>query len=96
MPSSAGRGNAHERLCKFFTPGLLRVLRKQGKIIDSYLPFWVVFGGNITRDPKRVREITQWFETYQDNFFMWRTAPDSELLINHFDEKIKPLLEKLS
>ena len=25
-PRSAGRGNAHERLCKYFTPGLLKIL----------------------------------------------------------------------
>lgn len=29
-PSSAGRGNAHERSSKFFTPGLLKILRDAG------------------------------------------------------------------
>lgn len=92
LPMSAGRGNAHERLCKFFTPGLLHLLRKYGRINRDHLPFWVVFGGNITRDPKRVREITFWFEKYRDNFFMWRYAPENITLIRHFDEKIKPLI----
>lgn len=55
---SAGRGNAHERLCKLFTPGLLNVYRKiVGIDTEDILPFWVVFEGDITRDPKRVREI---------------------------------------
>jgi len=37
---SAGRGNAHERLCKLFTPGLLKVYRKVSKINNkSILPF---------------------------------------------------------
>ena len=42
-PRKAGRGNAHERSCKFFTPGLLKILRKKGKLGDDVLPFWVVF-----------------------------------------------------
>jgi hypothetical protein len=29
-PRKAGRGNAHERSCKFFTPGLLEILREHG------------------------------------------------------------------
>ena len=55
---SAGRGNAHERLCKLFTPGLLKAYRKIGGIDnEDILPFWVIFEGDITRDPKRNREI---------------------------------------
>lgn len=57
---SAGRGNAHERSCKFFTPGLLKILRKEAKIQEDLLPFWIVFQGDITRDPCRVREINCW------------------------------------
>lgn len=34
---SAGRGNAHERSCKFFTPGLLKVLRQKGNIDNDTL-----------------------------------------------------------
>ena len=32
---SAGRGNAHERACKLFTPGLLKAYREIGKISDE-------------------------------------------------------------
>lgn len=91
---SAGRGNAHERLCKLFTPGLMKKYREIGKI-DSpdILPFWVVFEGDITRDPKRVREIKFWFDTFQDNYFMWRPNMDGEELVKHFDEKLKKYLD---
>lgn len=58
---SDGRGNAHERSCKFFTPGLLKILRESSKIEQPHLPFWTVFQGDITRDPCRVREITCWY-----------------------------------
>ncbi len=88
-----GRGNAHERSCKFFTPGLMRILRDSSKIPEPALPFWVVFLGNITRDPCRVREITCWYEGFDGHFFFWRQAPNPELLFAHFDEHIGPLLD---
>lgn len=91
-PRSAGRGNAHERSCKFFTPGLLKTLRERGKLGDDVLPFWTVFQGDITRDPCRVREITLWYDTFSAHFFMWRTPTDTKALIDHFDTKLKRLL----
>lgn len=92
-PRSAGRGNAHERLCKYFTPGLLDKLRKTGCIQAPNLPFWIVFQGDITRDPCRVREITFWFANYKANFFFWRNPKDASPLIEHFDKYIAPLLD---
>jgi len=89
---SAGRGNAHERSCKFFTPGLLKILREHGRLGDDVLPFWVVFQGDITRDPCRVREITCWYDIHDAHFFMWRNQKDAEPLINHFESKLKHLL----
>ncbi len=89
---SDGRGNAHERSCKFFTPGLLKILRKEGNLGNDVLPFWTVFQGDITRDPCRVREITCWYDEFTAHFFFWRNSKDSTPLIEHFLEKIKPLL----
>ncbi|MCY4562405.1 MAG: MunI family type II restriction endonuclease [Flavobacteriaceae bacterium] len=88
---SAGRGNAHERLCKYFTPGLMKILSEKSKIAGS-LPFWVVFVGDITRDPKRVREITCWFDKFTDHFLFWRNN-DHNALCNHFIKRITPLLD---
>lgn len=90
---SDGRGNAHERSCKFFTPGLLRILREKSHIEESALPFWTVFQGDITRDPCRVREITCWYEGYPAHFFFWRDTSETEGLFNHFIKYIKPLLD---
>lgn len=89
---SDGRGNAHERSCKFFTPGLLNILREKGNIDNDQLPFWTVFQGDITRDPCRVREITCWYDDYTANFFFWRNSENPDSLVEHFIEKIKPLL----
>ncbi len=89
----AGRGNAHERLCKYFTPGLLKLLRRKSKIKAPNLPFWIVFQGDITRDPCRVREIRFWFDGNETNLFFWRNTKDSKQLVKHFIDKILPLLE---
>lgn len=91
-PPSAGRGNAHERSCKYFTPGLLKILRRQGNLGDDVLPFWVVFQGDISRDPKRVREITCWYDEYSAHFFMWINSDDGKPLIDHFNNNLKHLL----
>lgn len=89
---TAGRGNAHERSCKYFTPGLLKILKKHGKIRDDALPFWTVFQGDITRDPCRVREIKLWYAEYSAHYFMWRNTTDATPLIKHFNKKLKYLL----
>lgn len=82
---SAGRGNAHERCCKYFTPGLLKEIRRVSCIADErILPFWIVFIGDITRDPKRNREISFWFHEYQNNFFMWRDTNNVQALETFF------------
>lgn len=87
---SAGRGNAHERLCKLFTPGLLKTYKEISHIDEPFfLPFWVVFQGDITRDPKRVREITYWFDGYKGNYFFWRPNMTDIDLIEFFEKWIK-------
>jgi hypothetical protein len=68
-PRSAGRGNAHERSCKFFAPGLQKIMKEKGNLGDNVLPFWTVFQGDITRDPCRVREITLWYDNYKAHYF---------------------------
>lgn len=89
-----GRGNAHERMCKLFTPGLIKAYRSIGGITSpEILPFWVVLEGDITRDPKRNREIAFWFDEYDKNYFMWRPNMSDEDLIEHFDRYLKPYLD---
>lgn len=91
---SAGRGNAHERMCKLFTPGLLKTYRKiSGITSPEILPFWVVLEGDITRDPKRNREIAFWFDCFDKNYFMWRPDMTEQDLIHHFNRYLKPYLD---
>lgn len=88
-----GRGNAHERFCKYFTPGLLKLLRKSGGIADDVYPFWVIFVGDVTRDPCHVREIRYWFDGHDENVMFWRNTEDYAALVNHFEEHIAPILD---
>lgn len=91
---SAGRGNAHERMCKLFAPGLIKEYRRVSGINDErILPFWVVLEGDITRDPKRNREIALWFDGYDKNYFMWRPEMSNQELINHFNMYLKEYLD---
>ena len=88
-----GRGNAHERSCKFFTPGLKDALQQKGNLDESIIPFWVMFMGDITRDPCRVREIKLWYSGIEGHYFMWRNLNNATPLIDHFINHIKPLID---
>lgn len=88
----AGRGNAHERSCKYFTPGLMKIIRKTGGLSEEILPFWLVIVGDITRDPRRNREIAYWFQEYTKNYFMWRDTDDVGDLLDFFENNLLPYL----
>ncbi|MCT8573754.1 MunI family type II restriction endonuclease [Glaesserella parasuis] len=85
---SAGRGNAHERSAKYFTPGLQRVLREKSKISEDIQPFWLVLVGDITRDPKRNREIAFWYQGYEKNFYMWQDTDNLGDLLDFFENNL--------
>lgn len=91
-PRSAGRGNAHERACKVFTPGLINIYRNYGGIQPPALPFWLVFQGDITRDPCRVREIHFWFSGPSPHFFLWSDRMTDKALTDHFDNHLCSIL----
>ena len=88
-----GRGNVHERSNKYFTPGLQKILREKGNIPDGVLPFWVVFQGDIARDPKRVREISLWYQGIESHFLLWHDSTNPNQLLKHFDKFIAPILD---
>lgn len=89
---AAGRGNAHERSCKYFTPGLLKVIRKASGLSAEILPFWIIIVGDITRDPRRNREIAFWFQEYTSNYYMWRDTKDVGDMLDFFENNLLPYL----
>lgn len=88
----AGRGNAHERSCKYFSPGLLSVIRQASGLSSDILPFWLVIVGDIARDPRRNREIAYWFQGYEKNYYMWRNIDDVADLLDFFENNLLPYL----
>lgn len=88
----AGRGNAHERSCKYFTPGLMKIIRETGGLSEEILPFWLVIVGDITRDPRRNREIAYWFQEYTKNYYMWRDTTDVGDMLDFFENNLLPYL----
>ncbi len=88
----AGRGNAHERSCKYFSPGLTRVLRETSGLSEQILPFWIIFVGDITRDPRKNREIAYWFQEYTSNYYMWRNIEDVGDMLDFFENNLLPYL----
>lgn len=85
---SAGRGNAHERSCKYFAPGLLKAIREKSNVSEEILPFWIVIVGDITRDPRRNREIAFWFQGYESNYYMWRNTDNVGDLLDFFENNL--------
>lgn len=89
----AGRGNAHERFCKYFTPGLIKLMQNESNISAPHFPFWIVFQGDITRDICHVKEIRFWFDGIKENVTFWRDTKDPQPIIEHFFKYILPLIE---
>jgi len=75
-----------------FTPGLLKVIRDASGISDKILPFWVVLVGDITRDPRRNREIAFWVQEYNKNFSMWRDIENIGDMLDFFENNLLPRL----
>ena len=48
--------------------------------------------GDITRDPRRNREIAFWFQEYTKNYYMWRDTNDIGDLLDFFENNLLPYL----
>ncbi len=70
----------------------MRILREKSRLSEKILPFWLVIAGDITRDPRRNREIAYWFQGYESNFFMWRDTEDVGALLDFFENNLLPYL----
>ncbi|MDE0022037.1 MAG: MunI family type II restriction endonuclease [Candidatus Poribacteria bacterium] len=84
-------GNAHERACKYFTPGILYSGRQIAKQPLGVIPFWWVFTNGIASHPRYVQEITHWFRGIEGHMLLWEPR-DPAVIVAHFDAHIRPLL----
>ncbi len=84
-------GNAHERACKYFTPGIVASGRKIARQPPGVLPFWWVFTEGVAKDDRYVREIMHWFQGVEPHVLLWEPRR-ARTLANHFDTYILPLI----
>ena len=85
-------GNAHERACKYFTPGIIMSAREIANQPEGVIPFWWVFTNGLARYSRYQREIMHWFVGMEGQVLLWRDIDDPQVLIEHFDKHIRPLL----
>lgn len=85
------QGNAHERACKYFAPGIERICTA---IAGFDRPFFFIFMNGLTQDPKKRAEITAWFDApgYEDRVLLWENR-DIHKLIAWFEGVIRRCLE---
>ncbi len=84
-------GNAHERACKYFAPGILRSGRKIAKQPQDVIPFWWIFTNGIAEDERYAREIAHWFQGAEGHVLLWCPRSPSRL-VSHFERHILPLV----
>lgn len=87
------RGNAHERACKYFAPGIVASTRVIANQPEGVIPFWWIFTNGIARAPRYVEEIRHWFQGIQCNLLLWENIRDYEPVVDHFERCIKPMLD---
>lgn len=85
-------GNAHERACKYFMPGIVESARNIGRHPEGVIPFWLIFTNGIARSPCYRQEILHWFRGYEKNLLLWKSLNDHGAILEHFERHIKPLL----
>ena len=88
-------GNAHERACKYLTPGIVDAGHRIGNIRNEDFPFWIIFSGELVQDRKRRQEITFWFKGIEENLFLWEDLRKYEALKEHFEYRIRPILDAI-
>lgn len=86
------QGNAHERACKYFMPGILESARRIARQPDGVVPFWLIFANGLATTPRYRQEITHWFKGYEGNLLLWDDLRNPGMLIDHFEDHIMPLL----
>lgn len=87
-------GNAHERACKYFAPGIQKIC---AEIAGFEFPFFFIFMNGLTSSPKFRAEITQWFDAdgYRDRYLLWKDR-GIEVLIAWFQQIAERYLDEPS
>ena len=84
------QGNAHERACKYFAPGLQAAMSAIGGFPR---PVFTIYMNGLTNDPKKVAEIAAWYEhpDWSDRYLLWPNR-DIETIIGYWETTVKGYL----
>ena len=87
-------GNAHERACKYFAPGLVLVAREKGNIHQDDFPFFLIFTNGLATNEKYMSEITFWFSApeVEKHFCLW--GEEAGELLDFFLNNIRPVIDR--
>lgn len=85
-------GNAHERLCRNYMPGIQNELEKQ---CGFRYPFFTICTNGLATDPHKSQEITKWFDSdeLKDRLFLFKDKNKPETIINYFKKIVLKYLD---
>lgn len=85
-------GNAHERVCRYMMPGMLRGIREIANQNEKVIPIWWIFTDDVAADDSYRQKIQFWFRGIESHLLLWKNMGDSTAVIKHFEEHIRKLL----
>ena len=90
------RGNAHERACKYFAPGIVAAGRRCGNIRPQDFPFFLIFTNGLTTNERYSSEIEFWFSSpdnpkMRKHLLLWNF--DKVDLLDFFQDNIRPVID---
>ena len=93
VKSQQDKGNTHERVYKYLVPFIIDLVQTQEEI--DYYPFGVVISGGMSRHFRYVSELKQAFGyEYPDHLIIWDDESDDKMIIDWFENVIRPLIDK--
>lgn len=91
VKKQGNKGNAHERACKYMTPGMIEYLKTKMNI--EYYPVGFVFTGLIAETEKYRREITFLLgRQLKSHVLFWKKDMELDDLAEWFESTVRPLL----
>jgi hypothetical protein len=88
-------GNAHERAGKYFAPGIVRRLKRIGKVTG--FPVFFIFVGGIVdgrKSAKYIAELSTWFDepSVRDRVLLWHNRDEARLR-DFFETSVRPAID---
>lgn len=83
-------GNAHERMCRNYMPGIVKRVSAYCKVDN---PIFTICMNGLAKDKHKSQEIECWFQGIDDRVFLWKDAKDTNKLERYIIKTILPYLE---